>query len=372
MKKIVWNVLTLALALVLCLGSFSVYAATVTFTAEDQVVKTLEAADGKVTLPEAPVTRSGQFVGWCGTLNGTSFILPAGAVLEGVTDNLTVSAATLHFSTNEGAEVRFNGNDLGVRFTTDISIADYDTLVTYAGSANVSLGTYIVPHYHLKKSNRNFDLEYLASKGYTKYLDVPAPLFYNTDTKTGMHTIAGSVEKILEKNRSLDFCGRGYMKLTYSNGETKLFYADFNYNKTIVSLYNAVFDAYNDRESSYPNLILNHGPYSTHSPYTVAQLDQMKALLDTVVAIDYRLTSPSFTYFTKKSLYYTSPWIITSEYYEVRNENTITVTPAPGASIESLKGVVLASRYRSMRSGGASFQNGTFRFVEDEYITITP
>ena len=255
MKKIVWNVFVLTLALVLCLGGVTVYGATATFASEDQVVQTLEAVDGKVTLPAEPVAKKGQFIGWCGTLNGEKFILPAGAVLEGVTSDLTVTAATVHFATNEGASLRFDGSDLGVRFTTDISISDYDFLVEHAGAANVSLGTFIVPHYHLKNSNRNFNLEYLASKGYHKYLDIPAPLFYETDEEAGMYTIAGSVKNILDKNRSLDFCGRGYMTVTFTNGEEKLFYAEFTYNKTIVSVYNAIFDAYNDRGETYPNLI---------------------------------------------------------------------------------------------------------------------
>ena len=372
MKKIVRNTLVLALAMLLCLGNLAVYGATVTLHSEGVVVETVEAVDGKVTLPAAPVAKSGMFIGWCGTVNGEKFLLPAGATLEGVTEDMTVTAATANFSTREGASLRLKDNDLGVRFTTDIGMADYDRLVEYAGTENIALGTFIVPRYHIKKSSSNFNLEYMASKGYTKYLDVPAYAFYETDAKNGVYTIAGSVNKVLDKNRSLDFSGRGYMRVTYTDGQEALFYASFNEKKTISSVYCVVFEQYGDRNANYPNLILagKHGEYSTRSKYSLEELDLMKSLLDTVVAIDYDLTDPSYTYYLKKSLYYISPWVLTTQHDINRGLTHITISPKDTASIESLKGVVLSSRYRTLKT--AEFVNGTLQFENDEWITVTP
>ncbi|MBO5653235.1 MAG: hypothetical protein J6S44_03370, partial [Clostridia bacterium] len=198
-----------------------------------------------------------------------------------------------------------------------------------------------------------------------------------TDTENKTATIAGSICQLLEKNRSLDFCGCGYMKLTYTNGETKTFYADFVYAETKHNLAEVVFKAYNDRKESYPNLIpyiqgtIEHATCSTHSPYTVEQLDLMKALMNTIVYVNYLLKEPHYEYINEPSAYYVSPWLISENHDSTRGENTVIITPSAGHTIEELKAVCLASRYRSMRHD-ASYVNGTFRFVEREWTSVTP
>ncbi|MBO5755729.1 MAG: hypothetical protein J6W28_02545 [Clostridia bacterium] len=377
MKKTFSKLLVLVLALSLSIGSMAVWGANVTFEAEGRLVQTVEAVGGEVTLPAAPTVMEGQFVGWSGTLNGEKFLLPPGAVLTGVMADLTVTAETFYFVTNTNASVRIKDGDLGLRFTSVLSTEDYDRLIALVGADRLSLGTYIMPDHYLKVSGHKFDLAHMAQFGVEKYLDIPAKKFFATDTENKTATIAGSICQLLEKNRSLDFCGCGYMKLTYTNGETKTFYADFVYAETKHNLAEVVFKAYNDRKESYPNLIpyiqgtIEHATFSTHSPYTVEQLDLMKALMNTIVYVNYLLKEPHYEYINEPSAYYVSPWLISENHDSTRGENTVIITPSAGHTIEELKAVCLASRYRSMRHD-ASYVNGTFRFVEREWTSVTP
>ena len=377
MKKTFSKLLVLVLALSLSIGSLAVWGATITFEAEGRLVETVDAVDGQVTLPAAPTVMEGQFIGWSGTLNGEKFLLPPGAVLTGVNEDLTVTAETFYFVTNTDASVRIMDGDLGVRFTSVLSTEDYDRLLALVGTDGLRLGTYIVPDHYLKISGHKFDLDHMAGYGVEKYLDIPAKKFYATDAENKTATIAGGICEILEKNRSLDFCGCGYLKLTYTNGETKTFYADFVYAETKHNLAELVFKAYNDRKESYPNLIpyiegqIEHAPFSTHSRYTIGELDLMKAMMDTVAYVNYLLKEPHYEYINEPSSYYTSPWQISENHDSTRGENTVIVTPAPGHSIEELKAVCLTSRYRSMRHD-AMYVNGTFRFIEREWTSVTP
>lgn len=380
MKKILSKTLILALALVMLLSGAVVLAATVTFVSEEKVVETVSPTGGSVSLPEAPSTKEGTFVGWYGTLNGERFLLPPGAVLNNVTGDLTVTAATIRFATSGGASLRIRDGDLGVRFTSTIMTEDYDFLVSYVGEKSIRFGTYIVPQYCLSSTGKKFDLARFKSYGFTKILDVPTEAFYAVDNKKGTSTIAGSVCNILDENLARDFCGCGYLKLTYTNGVETVVYADFNYVETFCSLTTALLHAYEDRSDGYANLIKSkdHGPNVTHSNYTVAELDLMKARLDATVSISYKLTSPreyfmgypvfrNGQYEYAEFKYYSSPWTIEVRYDDPRiDENTIVVTPKEGHSISELKGVAFAGGYRSM-THKADFVNGTFRFIHNEW-----
>lgn len=380
MKKLFSKALVLLLAFSLFFCGTGIFAATVTFVAEGKEGLTLNSTDGKVTMPASDSfeIKEGTFVGWYGTLNGNKFLLPPGAVLEGVSESLTVTAATLKFTADKVATLRVDGDDLGVRFTSTIDTSDYERLVTYAGEDGVRMGTYIVPSYYLQNSGKKFDVARFMEYGYTKVLDIPTSTFYSVDKKAGTSTIAGSVCKVLDKNLTRDYCGCGYMEITYTNGESKLFYAEFNHIETIYSLTSVIFKAYEDRDGRYAYLIKKgtHGRDATHSNYTMAELDVMKKYLDSIVSINCDNVDPHFEYYTKKCVYYTSPWVVD----EIPNTpksrcNTVVVTPSEGHTISELKAVAFKGRYQSMTySDGYStaFVNGTFRFVHNEVRTVNP
>ena len=246
------------------------------------------------------------------------------------------------------------------------------------GKANVKLGTYIMPEYYLTKTGEIFDLEHLAANNAHKYLDVPAKKFYKTDAANKTATIAGSVSHVLEKNRSLDFTACGYMKLTYTNGATETFYADYIYAETKHNLADRVFDAYNDRKESYPNLIpyiegkVEHGKSSSHSPYTIEELDLMKKVMDSVAYV-MRVYANPWEYINEKSDYYVSPWLIDETNNNTTGVNTVIISPAEGHTIDELKAICLENRYRSMRYevvGENGYVNKTFRFYDDEYVSV--
>ena len=380
MKKMLSKALVLLLALSMTLVSMGVWGATVTFEAEGKTVKTLEAVNGEVVMPDQPEAKEGQFIGWSGTLNGETFLLPPGAVLKGVGSDLTITAETLYFETATTASVRIVEGDLGLRFTSTLSVEDYERLLSIVGKESVKLGTYIMPvHYvtHAGGDPENseaplkINLENMA-KYNVKYLDVPAKKFYTTDAANKTATIAGSVSNVLEKNRSLDFSACGYMKLTYTNGVTKTFYADYIYAETKHNLADQVFDAYHDRHIDYPNLIPDgtYGSYSTHSPYTMAELGLMKKLMDTVAYVIVEYKSPHYEYKSEsdRSVHYDSPWLVDEFPDTNHNKNTVEIKPKEGHSIDELKAVCLSNRYRSMKYA-AEFVNGTFRFSDNEWVS---
>lgn len=374
MKKNLSKALVLLLACALTFSAIGVWGATITFEAEGRLVETVESVNDQVVLPKEPTVMGGQFVGWSGTLNGEKFLLPAGAVLENVTEDMTVTAETFYFETNTSASIRIYEGDLGLRFTSTLSMEDYDRLVAFAGGDNVKLGTYIVPDQYLKKAGRIFDLEHMAKYGVHQYLDVPAKKFYAVDEESKTATIAGSVSNLLEKNRSLDFCACGYLKLTYTNGETETFYADFNYALTKHNLADSVLDAYNDRNENHPNLIIyiegkqEHGRTS-RSPYTVEQLDLMKELMDSVAYIKRVLKSP-WEYVNEESDYYVSPWLIDEMPNNATGVNTVIISAAEGHTIDELKAVCLENRYRSMATTDTKYVNKTFRFEDSQYTPV--
>lgn len=386
MKKVFSKLLVLLLTFSLLLSGASVFAATVTFVAEEKVVETVTSTGGKVTMPDAPLVKNGMFVGWYGALNGKKFLLPAGAELTGVDKSLTVTAATVYYVTDAKGTLRIKDDDLGLRFTSTIATADYDRLVSYAGEKNLSLGTYIIPRYYLTQSNGRFDLDYLAAHHCEKYLEIPAKTFYSVDKKAGTSVIAGSVCKVLEENRSLDLGGCGYLKLTYTNGEEALFYAEFNQSNNVFNLACVAREAYNDRDEKYPILISkDYGSYESHSMYTEKQLHTIKKMLDSVVFVSYRIerdpVTGSYTYFNHAGTHYKSPWIVTvSDYDDHDTLATVNVAPSEGHSIEELKGVVFGSintkngryegHYLSMYTLGNGFVNGTFRFKNKEGTSV--
>ena len=386
MKKVFPKLLVLLLTFSLLLSGASVFAATVTFVAEEKVVETVTPTDGSVTMPDAPLVKNGMFVGWYGTLNGKKFLLPAGAELADVNKNLTVTAATVYYVTDAKGTLRIKDDDLGLRFTSTISTADYERLVSYAGEKNVSVGTYIIPKFYLTYVDGKFDLDVLAKRGYEKYLEIPAETFYSVDKKAGTSVVAGSVCKVLEENRSLDLGGCGYLKLTYTNGESARFYAEFNQSNNVFNLACVAREAYNDRNEKYPNLIrTEYGSYESHSMYTEKELHTIQAMLDSVVFVSYRIekdpVTGSYTYFNHMGTHYKSPWIVTvSDYEELGMIATVSVAPSEGHSIDELKGVVFGSintksgryegRYLSMTALEAGFVNGTFRFKNEEGISV--
>ncbi|MBE6655876.1 MAG: hypothetical protein E7609_03260 [Ruminococcaceae bacterium] len=363
MKKRSFFLWMLVLSLILC--AFPVTAddgvGTASFMVDGRKVSTAPITNGSVTLVNAPGTVAG-FCGWQGVVNGENVFLPAGAVCTGVTGDVTFHAVSASFVTDTGCSVRLRDNQVSLRFTSTINTADYEALAAILGGKDkISFGTYIVPARYVTDAMGEFTLEALAAKGRTQYIDVPATAFYKTTETTS--TIAGSVGNILKGNYTLEYSGVGYMKLTYTDGSVGTVYAAFNQTNNSRSILLTILDAYNDRDESYDNLVLE-SIGSTHSPYTNTQLSLMRDFLDQVVLVGH---DSKYNYFVLPTAYYTSPWKITFSSDDFERKKIYAEPPA-GKTPSDAMGIYLDGKIISVHV--AQIQNGKLVFEHNPYITI--
>lgn len=322
------------------------------------VASTMRIIEGEVTLPKAPTTITG-FCGWRASFDGKTLFYPAGTVVTGLSGDVDFEAVAVSFATDPGAQVRLYEGGIALRFTSTILTADYEMLCGIVGAENVSFGTYIVPERYVTDAKGTFTLEALKKKYHTRYVDVEAGGFY-TETET-TSTIAGSIYGFLKGNYTLSYTAVGYMKLTYSNGEVGTVYAQYNQTQNSCNLLSKVLEAYDDRDESYPNLVVE-ALGSTHSNYTADELAVMRNFLDEVVMVKF---DANYNYFALKTDYYTSPWIITCSSDE--NEiNYIYAQPPEGKSINDAKGIYLDGKSISLKR--AEYKDGKLMFKHDSYV----
>lgn len=352
------------LVFALCVCAFPVMADdgidTARFLVGDRTVSTATITDGTVKLAKAPATVAG-FCGWQATVNGEDVFLPAGATCTGVMGDVTFTAVSVGFVTDTGCSVRLRDEQVALRFTSTINTADYEAVAAAAGGKDkISFGTFIVPARYITETKGIFTLEALAKNG-RNYLDVPAGAFYKTTATTS--TIAGSVGEIRKGNYTMEYSGVGYMKITYTDGSVGTVYAEYNQTNNSRSILRTVLSAYNDRDESYPNLIVE-SIGSTHSPYTLKELSLMRDFLDQVVLVGHDL---QYRYFVLPTEYYVSPWKITysSDAYE---RNLIFAEPPVGKTASDAKGIYLDGLVIPLTK--AKVQNGKLVFEHDSYVSV--
>ena len=359
------TLLSLILVLSFCLCAFPVMADdsadTASFMVGDRKFATAAVTDGKVTLVDAPTTVAG-FCGWMATLDGETVFLPAGGTCSGISGDVTFYAVTADFVTDTGATVRLYENEVGLRFTSTIKNADYEALAALAGGKEkISFGTYIVPARYITDTHGSFTLEEILEIGHKKYIDVPTTGFYKTTSTTS--TIAGSVTNILKGNYTMEYTAVGYMMITYTDGSLGKVYASYNQIDNSRSILKTVLSAYNDRDESYKNLVLEDVG-STHSPYTPAELDVMRAFLDQVVLVGHDM---SYKYFVLPTGYYVSPWKITYSSDEY-GRNMIYAEPPKHMTATDAMGVYLDGLVIALK--GTRVQNGRLVFEHDSYVSV--
>ena len=132
---------------------------------------------------------------------------------------------SLEMTTNEGASIRLN-NHTGLRFYTEVD-KDKVTQLRNAGYT-VQLGTLIAPANYVDGNELTFDL------GIGRFVDVQyvANEYFSQGSFSG---IVGSITNIKETTTSnpatgnilRDFVARGYAKITDSQNQTTIVYADY-------------------------------------------------------------------------------------------------------------------------------------------------
>ncbi len=344
--------LALLLVLVLCLSALPASAGGdwVAFRHDGQTVGVASA--GEITLPEPPaLERDTVFIGWQLIQNGEAILLPAGATCT-VAGETYIDAVTVRAYTNGAASVYAVGEDVGLRFTSQIDKADYARLISLFGEGGVTFGTLIATKDYTAKIGGRLTAELLSQKGYD-YIEVETDKIYKTTA--AYEEWAGSVSGIKGENMSRTYTAVGYLVLRYQNGEEARIYlsaavidksGETSYRQfASAEVYTLFLNAYDDRNAGYQNVVWE-GDIITYSPYTEAQLALIKRCLDAAVSI--RVSSSGTLYVEEKG-YYESPYQIS--YDANQNKDNVIITAKDGGA---LKGRLLAV----MRAGSfVSFAN---------------
>lgn len=366
MKKKIRALFVLILALMLCVSVIPVAADDganiATFILRDELVYSrVEIVNGAVTLLKAPASIAG-FCGWTAVINGETVFLPAGATCTGITGDVTFRPVTVSYATDTGCSVRLLDDQVGLRFTSTIKTADYEKIAALAGGTDkIRFGTYIVPSRYVTDAQGNFTLEALAAKGYDKYIDVPSIGFYKTNETDS--TVAGSVYNIRKGNYTMEYSGRGYMKITYTDGSVGTVYSAYNQTNNSRSILKTVLTAYNERSESYDNLVMEPTG-STHSPYTNTELSMLRAFLDKVVLVGHDM---QYNYFILKTPYYVSPWSITFSTDDY-GTSKIFAEPPSGMAPEDAMGVYLDGKVIPLSK--TAIKDGKVVFEHSSYVWV--
>lgn len=155
-------------------------------------------------------------------------------------------------ATQEGAGVRWASKDSerGIRFENYVSKPLLDTL----GSDSFTIGTLIAPAASVTADN--FTHENIAD---LKAVDVVDPKTYGTTSDEANYRYYGAVvdfEKYfgtttLNDARTLELAARGYVTVTYADGESATFYSDFNAEDHVRSASDVANAALKDTAANY-------------------------------------------------------------------------------------------------------------------------
>ncbi len=209
------------------------------------------------TLWPAPDVLDGQFVGW----TDGSALYRAGDTYT-LTGNTDFEAVVLDIYMTEGASVRLNAQNSGIRFTTNIGRDGYDFLEEVA--KNLTVGTLIVPTDYIPDGKLSLETP--------KVVNVPngsgdSVGWMNITMKT--YSYGGSLVNLLPNNYIRNFSGIGYVTVEYADGSSTTFYAPYDtaYARSILTV---ACRAYDDVEKGYADW----------------QKKIIKAYIDGVVRID--------------------------------------------------------------------------------------
>jgi len=370
MKKKLWCSLVafFALAMLLSVIPLSV-SAEVTCTLGGEAYATLTASGGSVTLPEAPQNLKGTFVGWAVSEDGKEKLYPPSATVS-VSKNATFTGVELSFVTRKGAEMRISEDDIALRFITDFTKIDYQRLRALVGDGGIAMGTIVSVKEYMFLTDYVFTPEALRAEDCT-YLDIQASGFY-TEEPT-YYTLAGSIKNIREENRARTYLGRGYLRITYADGSVGTVLAPFDVNENVSTPYAAVLNAYEDRYYSYPHTVsantVHGGKTSTSSPYTLSELDRMKAFLDTVGSVALTIDSEGeYAYVPTTARYYKSPWTVSYTYINAEDELfSVTLHAPEGKTLEGVTSILFVGSRIPLTAVGVTVTATTITATHSNY-----
>lgn len=164
------------------------------------------------------------------------FKISVNALANGATvyiDDVSVKPVSSNvITTQNGASLRTDANNPGLRFKGEVDKSFYDECVDVLGENNVTAGIMIMPEDGL--TEKAFTAEELGEEP----LYIEAKTFYNeTTAKTdGYYGFNCAVTEIRLENTDRRFAARAYIKYTI-NGSTQYIYADYDKEKHCRSVY---------------------------------------------------------------------------------------------------------------------------------------
>ena len=189
-------------------------------------------SEESLNLTASDIPNITKLAGWVQTsgyetmnIDNIEYFIPTGPT-EPTTPTTQPIDTNIEMTTLEGASIRLNERS-GLRFYTEV---DKDKVLQLKDAGyTVELGTLIAPYDLLGENELSFDLE----NG--KYTDVKytSQEYYEEGTFSG---IVGSIVSIKEKTKQNQksgnilryFVARGYAKVTDSENNTTIVYADYN------------------------------------------------------------------------------------------------------------------------------------------------
>jgi hypothetical protein len=154
-------------------------------------------------------------------------LVPANTPIA-VTENKTIIAYFVEFAMFNGASIRVS-EPTGVRFGTQIDKDQLDAIK--ASGATVSFGTLIAMASDITVEEA-LDYTMLTKGCEIKHLDVVSTVQLEVGRFVQFN---GAVVRIKTTNYNKQFVGRAYMTITYSNGESQVFYASVTDNARSVA-----------------------------------------------------------------------------------------------------------------------------------------
>lgn len=242
-----------------------------------RVKSTAEA--GEITL-NAPILQSEDaLIGWSGTVGGKEILLPVGGKLTvAAGESGTLTPKYLHMS-SAGNTVRLVAGSEGIRFLTEVDLAEYNALANIPG-VTLTRGTLIVPEFYLESLGNELTLASIAAKN-KKHLNVIAGAWYEEGTDSAL--FAGSIANIYDYHYTLEYVATGYITVTFTDGTTATFYADKSPAKG-VTIRDLADNAYRDI-SAVKTDVYQYETEGGYSPYTAAQRSVLAKYLGDVLII---------------------------------------------------------------------------------------
>ncbi len=119
----------------------------------------------------------------------------------------------------------------GIRFITQIKLAELEALRARENVKDVELGTAIVPTLFIKGIG---EVSYEIMKN-VEHVMIPMQDWYSLDERSGDALFVGSIANIKEENYNREYSGVGYMKITFEDGTESFVYAssEVDYTNTV-------------------------------------------------------------------------------------------------------------------------------------------